>query len=76
VIATLGAHLQPPSLWPPIKFCVYLYALTVIHSMEMGIFHVAMMAVRHSVVGVDRVENCTAAVFVPVCFVRSVQDFI
>lgn len=74
VTATSGVPLQRPSLWRPIKFCVYLYAWPVILSMEMAIFLVAMMAVRFSVVGVDRVANCSAAIVVPVCFVRSVQD--
>jgi len=39
--------------------------------MEMGTFHVVMMAARYSV-GVERADFCTAAVFVPMCFVRSV----
>jgi hypothetical protein len=44
--------------------------------MEMGTFHVVMMAARYSAVGVERVDFCTAVDFVPMCFVRSVWDFI
>jgi len=38
----------------------------------MGTFHVVMMAVRHSVVGVVRVDSCTVVVFVQMYFARSV----
>jgi hypothetical protein len=45
--------------------------------MEMRILLVARMAVRHSAVGVARVDNSTAVVTVPVYSARSVlQGFI
>lgn len=68
----LDAHLLLPSLWPSISFSVYWYVRTVKLSMEVGILHVVMMAVRHSAVGVARVVTCTAVVFVRMCFARSV----
>lgn len=71
-IATSDAHLQPSPWWPSINVFVYLYAETVKVSMEMGILHVVMMAVRRSAVGVVRVGSSTAVVTVPVYFVRSV----
>ena len=44
--------------------------------MEMGILYVEMTAVRHSAVGVARVDICTAVVFVRVYFARSVPGLI
>jgi hypothetical protein len=44
--------------------------------MEMGSLYVVMMAVRHSAIGVDRVDICIAVVFVRLSFARSVPALV